>query len=48
MLDERQLKCIELKFQGLDITEIASQVGISRTTYYKWIELEEYKAEVHR
>jgi len=48
MLDERQLKCIELKYKGLEVTKIALEVGISRTTYYKWIELEEYKAEVAR
>ncbi len=48
MLDERQLKCIELGFQGMDVTEIAEKVGISRTTYYKWIKMEEYIAEVNR
>lgn len=48
MLDERQMKCIALKYQGLDVTKIALDVGISRTTYYKWIELEEYKAEIVR
>ncbi len=48
MLDERQLKCIELGFKGMDVTEIAEKVGISRTTYYKWIKMEEYIAEVNR
>ena len=48
MLDERQLKCIELGFKEFDVTEIAKIVGISRTTYYKWIKLEEYMAEVNR
>ena len=48
MLDERQMKCIALKLQGIEVTKIASEVGISRTTYYKWIELEEFKAELGR
>lgn len=48
MLDARKLQCINLKFQGMDITTIAGIVGISRTTYYEWIKTEEFKTEVDR
>ena len=48
MLDERQLKCIALKAQGTEVTKIALEVGISRTTYYEWMKLDEFKAEAHR
>lgn len=48
MLDERQLKAIELKFKGLDITHIALEVGIARNTFYKWAAMEEFKAELSR
>ena len=48
MLDERQLECIALKAQGIEITKIALRVGISRTTYYEWNKLEEFKAEACR
>ena len=48
MLDERQLKAINLKFKGLEVTKIAEEVGVSRTTFYKWAGTEEFKAEVAR
>jgi transcriptional regulator len=48
MLDERQLKCIALKAQGIEVTKIAEEVGISRTTFYQWNKLEEFKAEACR
>jgi transcriptional regulator len=48
MLDERQLKCIALKAQGIEVTKIALEVGISRTTYYEWNKLEDFKAEACR
>ena len=48
MLDERQLKAINLKFKGLEVTKIAEEVGVSRTTLYKWRGMEEFKAEVAR
>jgi transposase len=48
MLDERQLECIALKAQGMEVTKLASKVGISRTTYYEWNKLEEFKAEACR
>lgn len=48
MLDDRKLKCIELKAQGIEITEIAKQLGIARNTYYNWAADEEFKAELGR
>jgi len=48
MLDERQMECIGLRFQGLNVTDTAAKVGISRTTYYEWCNTEEYKAEAFR
>ena len=48
MLDERQVKAIESKVLGGNITEMAKAAGVSRNTIYKWIELEEFKAEVSR
>ena len=48
MLDERQLKAINLKFKGLEVTKIAEEVGVSRTTLYKWRGMEEFRAEVAR
>ena len=48
MLDERQLDCIALKAKGMEVTKIALEVGISRTTYYEWNKLEEFKAEACR
>ena len=48
MLDERQLDCIALKAKGMEVTKIALEVGISRTTYYEWNKLEEFKAETCR
>ena len=48
MLDERQLKAIDLKFKGLEITKIAEKVGIARNTFYKWAGMEEFKAELSR
>lgn len=48
MLNERQLTCIALKAKGIEVTKIALEVGISRTTYYEWNKLEEFKAEACR
>lgn len=48
MLDDRKLQCIELKAKGIEVTEIAKTVGISRTTYYEWAKDEEFKAEAYR
>lgn len=48
MLDERQIKAIEIQSTGGNITDMAKASGVSRNTIYKWIELEEFKAEVSR
>jgi transposase-like protein len=48
MLDERQVKAIESKVIGGNISDMARKSGVTRNTIYKWIELEEFKAEVSR
>ena len=48
MLDERQVKAIESKVIGGNISDMARKAGVTRNTIYKWIELEEFKAEVSR
>lgn len=48
MLDERQLKVCELLSQGMPITEISKNVGVSRQTIYTWKEMEEFKAELDK
>jgi len=48
ILDERHYKAIECKATGGNITDIAKASGVSRNTIYKWVELEEFKAEVGR
>lgn len=48
MLDERQLKAIDLKFKGVNIAHIAIEVGIARNTFYNWAALDEFKAELSR
>ena len=46
MLDERQIKAVISKSIGDNISEMARKAGVTRNTIYKWIELEEFKAEV--
>ena len=48
MLTNKQLDCIELLMDGLNKTAIADKIGISRKTIYKWMENEEFKAELDR
>jgi len=48
MLDERQIKAIEIQSTGGNITDMAKAAGVTRNTIYKWILLEEFKAEVSR
>ncbi|MBM7631112.1 phBC6A51 family helix-turn-helix protein [Geomicrobium sediminis] len=48
MLNEPMMRAVELIAEGqLNKSEIASRVGISRPTLYKWLDNEEFKAEVH-
>jgi len=48
MLDQRQIDAIERQATGGNITDMAKAAGVTRNTIYKWIELEEFKAEVAR
>ena len=48
MLDERQFKAVECKSTGGNITDMSKAAKVSRNTIYKWIELEDFKAEVSR
>ena len=48
MLDQRQIKAIERQAIGGNITDMANAAEVTRNTIYKWIELEEFKAEVSR
>ncbi|MBU3126759.1 phBC6A51 family helix-turn-helix protein [Clostridium tagluense] len=46
MLDERQIRCAEMVAIGINNTEIAKVVGISRTTLWSWGKLEEFTAKL--
>lgn len=48
MLDQRQINAIERQAIGGNITDMSVAAGVTRNTIYKWIELEEFKAEVAR
>ena len=42
-LDERQIRAARLEAQGLTTVQIADEVGIHRTTVYRWRELDQYR-----
>ena len=46
VLDERQIRCVEMVAIGASKTEIAKIVGISRTTLWSWEKLEEFTAKL--
>jgi len=46
MLDERQIKAVISRAAGDNISEMSRKAGVTRKTIYKWIELDEFKAEV--
>ena len=46
MLDERQIKAVLCQSTGGNISQMARKAGVTRNTIYKWIEKEEFKAEV--
>lgn len=49
MLDERQLKCIEMLATGdWKKTEIAKEIRISRQAIYDWLDNAEFKAELDK
>ena len=48
MLDERQIKCIELLLKGTTVTDTAKEINVNRGTIYDWMGKEEFKAELDR
>lgn len=48
MLTDKQNKAINMLFEGMDKTRIAEELGISRTTLYKWFKDDDFIAERHR
>jgi hypothetical protein len=46
VLDERKMKVALMKAQGIEITQISKDVGISRQTVYTWLDSDDVKAEV--
>ena len=48
MLDEKKIKACLLRAQGMDVTKIAEEIGISRGTFYNWEKEDEVKAELLR
>ena len=48
MLNEQKMRAIDLVAEGeLNKSEVAHRVGISRPTLYKWLDDEEFTAEVN-
>lgn len=46
-LNEKQYRCIEMMCQeSYEITKIAEELGVSRTTIYNWLKDEKFKAEL--
>ena len=48
MLNNKQLQAISMLMDNMQKSEIASKLGVSRTTLYKWIDNEEFKLELDR
>lgn len=48
MLTNKQLEAVDMLMDGLNKSAIADKLKVSRTTLYKWIENEEFKAELDR
>ena len=48
MLDERQIKCVELLAQGIPIAEVSRQLDVSRQTIYNWKENKEFTDELDK
>ena len=48
MLTENQNKAINMLIEGNTKTAVANELKISRTTLYKWLDDEEFTAEMHR
>ena len=45
---EKKLKAIELLMQSYSPGEVATEVGISRVTVYRWIKQESFQAELSK
>lgn len=48
MLNEKQIRAAKEYAEGQKPTDIAKNVGVSRTTFYKWLENGEFTSEVDR
>lgn len=48
MLDERKLKVIETLLKGENVSDTAKLCSVSRQTLYKWLDDDEFKAEMDR
>lgn len=42
MLNEKQLKAIELYITGMSVTDLSEEIGIGRRTFYDWIKKDEF------
>lgn len=48
-LNEKQLRCIELMVENnMEISTVAKEIGVSRTTIYNWMKDERFKAELDK
>ena len=48
-LNEKQMRCIEMMIEdSMEITKIAKELGVSRTTIYNWMKDERFKAELDK
>src|SRR3954454_4232061 len=47
-LSPRQLNAVELLLQGLSDAEVAGQLGVDRTTIFRWRKIEEFQNELDR
>lgn len=48
MLNNKQLKAIDMLMDGVNKTAIADKIKVNRTTLYNWLENEEFKLELDR
>lgn len=48
MLNNKQLKAIDMLMDGVNKTAIADKIKVNRTTLYNWLDNEEFKLELDR
>lgn len=48
IVDAQKRECINLLIEGKKITDIAKEIGASRTSIYNWMDNEEFKAELNK